>query len=88
MTKQEYIRRNKSLKEDVKFIEMELFAYKIAKVRYAEMLLKNSKVYDKDFKEHIDRRISLFNHQLEVNKELLIALNEEYLKSLERGEAL
>lgn len=88
MNKQEHIRRRKSLDEDMKFVEMQLFAYKIAKQKYAEMLLKNSKIYNKEFKEHIDKRISLFTHQLEVNKELIIALEEEYIKSLERGEVI
>lgn len=87
MTKEEYEKQKKFLEDDMKETKHQLMAYELAKVHYLKCVLKSADNYDKEFSEFLDKKMRVMKKRHEYIKNLLIKLHEDYIKSLEKGEA-
>lgn len=87
MTKEEYEKQKKSLEDDMKEVSTQYQCYQLARIQYQSLVLKSTKNVDTELRDFIDRKIRVSTQRHNALKELLIKLHEEYIASLERGEA-
>ena len=87
MTREEYQKQKKSLEDDMKEVETQYQCYQLARIQYQTLVLKSTQNVDTDLRDFIDRKIRVSQQRHGSLKQLLIKLHEEYIASLERGEA-
>lgn len=87
MTREEYEKQKKSLEEDLKELEMQNYSYTLAILKYQDLILKDRKNIDTNLRDFMHKKKHILSQRYIAIKELLIKIHEEYIASLEKGEA-
>lgn len=87
MTREEYEKQKKSLEEDLKELEMQNYSYTLAILKYQDLILKDRKNINTNLRDFMHKKKHILSQRYIAIKELLIKIHEEYIASLEKGEA-
>lgn len=87
MTREEYEKQKKSLEEDLKELEMQNYSFTLAILKYQDLILKDRKNINTNLRDFMSKKKHILSQRYIAIKELLIKIHEEYIASLEKGEA-